>query len=98
VTADAATWQVPDDVTVAYLYDPFQGETLDAVIGQLIASVDRSPRRLRVIYVTPTGGGRFDELSRVQLIRCGRRAVLRWARAEYLRLYDIEPTTARVSG
>lgn len=91
VTADVATWEVPDDVTVAYLFDPVYRETLDAVLGRLVASVDRRPRRLRVIYLTPNGGGPFDESSRVRLIRYGRRAVRRWAQAEYLRLYEIQP-------
>jgi hypothetical protein len=53
VTADAARFRVPDDVTLAYIADPqgaFRGETLDAVLGDLIESIDRRPRRLRLIY------------------------------------------------
>jgi SAM-dependent methyltransferase len=53
VTADAAAWEVPDDVTVAYLYYPFVGDTFRRVIDNLVASYERAPRRLRLIYGLP---------------------------------------------
>ena len=53
VVADARDWAPPDDVTHAYLYNPFSGAVLDGALAQLLASHDRRPRRLRVIYVNP---------------------------------------------
>jgi SAM-dependent methyltransferase len=53
VTGDAASFRAPDDVTLTYIADPqgaFRGETLDAILGDLIESIDRHPRRLRLIY------------------------------------------------
>ena len=53
VTSDVVSYSVPDDVTVAYLYDPFTGSVFDAVMSALEASVERRPRRVRIVYVTP---------------------------------------------
>jgi SAM-dependent methyltransferase len=54
VTSDALDYAVPDDVTVAYLYDPFTGSVFETVMRGLEASVERHPRRLRIVYVTPS--------------------------------------------
>jgi hypothetical protein len=72
VVCDATTYQVPDDVTIAYLYDPFFGKTLDAVLRNLIDSIDSHPRRLRLIYVRPTGGA--------QVLATGRFRLVKWQR------------------
>jgi hypothetical protein len=53
VTSDVSDYSVPDDATVAYLYDPFTSSVFDAAMARLEASVERRPRRLRVVYVTP---------------------------------------------
>ncbi len=50
VTEDAALYVVPDDVTVAYLFAPFGGKIFHQVLFNLIASVDRRPRSLRLVY------------------------------------------------
>ncbi|MCW2990144.1 MAG: SAM-dependent methyltransferase [Solirubrobacterales bacterium] len=53
VTSDVLDYAVPDDVTIAYFYDPFTGPVFDAVLAKLRESVRRNPRRLRVVYLTP---------------------------------------------
>lgn len=53
VTADAAKYGVPDDVTVAYLYHPFAGATFRTVVDSLVDSLERRPRRMRLIYACP---------------------------------------------
>lgn len=101
ITADAAQYEVPNDVTVAYLYDPFFGSVLDAVISNLIASVDRSPRTLRIIYLGPREATRLERMSRVRFVRFGRRGVRRWAASDNLLMtrsrrtvpQDVEPAT-----
>lgn len=50
LAADAMTWEVPDDVTVAYLFNPFIGGVMKAVQEQLRASLVRRPRPMRVLY------------------------------------------------
>jgi SAM-dependent methyltransferase len=54
VNADVADYTVPDDVTVAYFHDPFTGPLFDSVVAQLRRSVERQPRRVRIVYLTPT--------------------------------------------
>jgi SAM-dependent methyltransferase len=91
VTCDVQDYEVPDDVSVAYFYEPFRGPISSAVIAKLIASVDRTPRRLRVVY---NGDERVSGLAgnhRARLVRHGRRRLRRWRPAPYLRLYEIEP-------
>jgi SAM-dependent methyltransferase len=50
VTADATEFEIPDDMTYAYFYYPFVGDTFARVIANIVASLDRNPRRLRIIY------------------------------------------------
>jgi SAM-dependent methyltransferase len=51
--ADARTYEMPDDVTIVFLYNPFQGEIFDAAIASLLRSVERNPRPVRIIYSNP---------------------------------------------
>ena len=64
VVADAKEFPVPDDLTIAYFWHPFTGETREAVLRGIIDSIDRHPRRVRLIYLGPHGAevlatGRF---------------------------------------
>jgi SAM-dependent methyltransferase len=93
VTADAVEWEVPDDVTVAYLFNPFTGSTFRAVIERLLASVDRRPRRLRIIYRNPRehdalmGTGRVVLTRRLRGMRPGRE----WSRSNAVYMYEVLP-------
>jgi SAM-dependent methyltransferase len=51
VVADAKDYRVPDDLTIAYFWHPFTGETLEAVLRGIVDSIDRQPRRVRLIYL-----------------------------------------------
>ena len=53
VVADAAEYAIPDDLTVMYLYYPFAGETFRRVMANVVESLDRTPRRLRIVYALP---------------------------------------------
>ena len=65
VTMDVVDFPVPDDMTVAFFYDPFVGDTFRRVIDNIVESLDRNPRPLRIIYAVPVmaeyvlGTGRF---------------------------------------
>jgi SAM-dependent methyltransferase len=95
VTGDVLEVDVPDDLTVAYLYNPFSGRIFQGLLENLIDSVDRVPRTLRLIYRTPMeherimATGRF----RVQRIRRGFRPGRKWADKMSIRLYVLEPRT-----
>ena len=53
VTADATTYDVPDDVTVVFLFNPFTGSILSAVQDNLRKSLLRCARPMQVVYVHP---------------------------------------------
>ena len=77
VTADVLDWQVPDDLTVVYLYSPFVGSLFTQVVQRLIDAHDRAPRPLRLVYNFPFEHNR--------LLATGRAAVVdvcpaRWPR------------------
>jgi SAM-dependent methyltransferase len=42
LTCDATEYEIPDDVTVAYFCDPFEGAAFQTVLDRLIASHDRA--------------------------------------------------------
>jgi len=46
--------EVPPDVSVVYFYNPFHGPMLGRVLDNLRASLEKTPRRMRVIYNNPT--------------------------------------------
>lgn len=52
VTADAAHYEVPDDVTLVYCYNPFHGDIFASALHNLKESLDRKPR-LRLICNMP---------------------------------------------
>jgi len=54
VRADVLEYEVPDDVTVAYFYNPFTGDIFAEIIRRLAVSVERNPREVRIIYAYPT--------------------------------------------
>jgi SAM-dependent methyltransferase len=92
VAGDAIGYRMPDDVTVIFMADPFRGPLFDAVVAKLITSVDRHPRRLRIIYSMPIEGGRLERTGRARLVRYGRRAGRPWATAPDLAMYEILPS------
>jgi len=53
VVADAREFPVPDDLTVAYFFRPFGAESFEIVLGRIVESIDRNPRRVWLIYVWP---------------------------------------------
>ena len=59
VVADAREYEVPDDITVVHLFNPFSGSLLKDVIQKLHAAVTRRPRPLTIIYGNP---GEFERM------------------------------------
>lgn len=93
VTSDVLAYEIPDDVTVIFFYNPFRGEIFEAVIQKLLESVDRRPRQMRVIYLFPTeleylrSTGRFRLVRRVR----GWRPTRQWARSYDAYLLEVLP-------
>jgi SAM-dependent methyltransferase len=53
LVADACEYQVPDDITVVHLFNPFGGSILTRVVQNIRDSLTRRPRRLSIIYGNP---------------------------------------------
>jgi precorrin-6B methylase 2 len=68
VTSDAVEFEVPDDMTHAYFNNPFTGETFKKVIDNITASIDRSPRRVTLIYEHPKMTDVLEATGRFQLV------------------------------
>jgi SAM-dependent methyltransferase len=68
VTADALEWEIPDEMTFAFLYSPFTGELFGRVLQRILASLERQPRVLRMVYDYPVehnqviGSGRAEAI------------------------------------
>jgi 16S rRNA G966 N2-methylase RsmD len=54
VNEDATRYEVPDDVTVIHLFNPFTGDIMTAVQRRIRESLERAPRHVRIIYAHPT--------------------------------------------
>ena len=97
ITSDVLAYEIPDDVTVAYLYNPFTGSIFRAVIDKLIASIERNPRMVRIVYNDPVeesvllaAGAR--ELRRVRGMRPSRE----WIRRSSIVLFALGPNAGRM--
>jgi SAM-dependent methyltransferase len=99
VSADVVDYEIPDDVTLVYLYNPFRGAVFDAAMRKLIASVDRRPRTVRVLYRTPLERARLEATGRFRLERVvhGLRPRREWSRYRSLRVYALEPRPGSAS-
>jgi SAM-dependent methyltransferase len=87
VTVDAAQFEVPDDVSIAYFYYPFAGETFRTVIANIVRSLDRSPRQVTLIYACPKLEDVILETKRFRrhsTVKGGRKDVLPWRVAIYV--------------
>ncbi len=93
VTADVLDYQIPDDVTIAFFANPFTGPIFASVIERLLASVDRSPRKLRIIYRNPVEREFLLGTARLRLVRRlpGRRPTAEWSRLNSTEMYVVVP-------
>lgn len=97
VTCDATRYRVPDDMTFAYLYNPFMGKVFDEVLANICDSLDRAPRRLTLIYGNPTMGDALIATGRFRLVRssAGIRRDIRNNRISIYESTDPTPTPPR---
>ena len=91
LTGDVTEYELPDDVTVIFMADPFRGPIFDAALANILASIDRHPRVIRLIYSNPTEGGRIELSGRARLVRLGRRRGRPWTTSPELAMYEIAP-------
>ena len=91
VVADVTEWEVPDDVTVAFMHNPFRGQVFEQAVAELLASLDRNPRRIRVIYRVPMEEQRLLATGRARLVQSfvGLRPGREWSRKMGTRVYEL---------
>lgn len=91
VTADVLTYDVPDDVTVAFFFDPFHGEIFSAVVNKLLASLARRPRELTILYMDPEEEQTLLAAG-ARLVKSigGMRPTRKWAHENSLRVYTLD--------
>ncbi len=89
VATDALDYAVPDDVTVVYFGNPFQGPVFGGVVAQLKASLERRPRRMRIVYGNPIEEQQLlDAGFRLTRRIRGMRPTREWSRSNAIRLYE----------
>jgi hypothetical protein len=71
INADISTVEVPDDLTVAYAFNPVQGDLFRGLLARIGDSLDRRPRKLRFIYGHPIHP---DEVTRSGHLSLARRS------------------------
>ena len=53
IQTDATKYELPSDVTVVFMFNPFLGDVLKAVQQQIRASLESHPRQLQLVYINP---------------------------------------------
>jgi hypothetical protein len=74
VTVDATAFEIPDDMTFAYFYHPFSDHTFNAVIDNIVRSLDRNSRRVTIIYQCPLMEASIIGTGRFRLVRTLKRS------------------------
>jgi SAM-dependent methyltransferase len=92
VLGDATTYELPDDVTVIFMYNPFAGQVFRLWLTRLIASLDRKPRRVRLGYVNPVEHDCLMSTGRCNFVGQfrGLRPTREWARTVSTHFYDLD--------
>jgi SAM-dependent methyltransferase len=96
VLADARSYAIADDVTIIFMYNPFGGDVFAQVMRNIFASLDRTPRRLRLVYHQPRDWQRLERTGRCRLIGTLRGMRPDGVRAFMLstRVYEVGPLAA----
>ena len=97
ITADVVNFQLPDDVTVVYFFDPFHGDIFSTVIANLLSSLHRRPRVLTIIYMDPEEEQCLLDAG-AQLIKSlgGMRPTRKWSQENSVRIYELSPVAPTV--
>ncbi len=90
VCVAAQEYEVPDDVTVVYFYNPFRGPVFADVVKNLVASLARRPRTARIIYLNPVEEAKLLAAgARVIKAHRGLRPGKKWSESNTLKMYEL---------
>ncbi|MFI6502846.1 methyltransferase domain-containing protein [Nonomuraea typhae] len=79
VQSDVLDYDIPDDVSVVFLNNPFRGEIFASAVERLLASAGRAPRPITMIYFNPVEEPHLLQTGRFQHVRT---VVPRWRKVE----------------
>ena len=90
VTTDVMNYELPDDVTMVYFFNPFHGKVFAAVLETILASLQRRPRELTIIYLDPSEEqALLDAGAKLVKATSGMRPTKTWARENSIRMYKL---------
>jgi 16S rRNA G966 N2-methylase RsmD len=69
VQTDVLAYEMPDDISVVFFNNPFQGPVFETVINRLVETLDRNPRQLKIIYYNPVEEQTVLGTGRAELVR-----------------------------
>jgi SAM-dependent methyltransferase len=72
VTIDATQWEVPDDLTYVYMFNPFAGDIFRQVLENISRSLDRRPRPLKLFYANPVHSSEVLATGQFEFVRTTR--------------------------
>lgn len=72
MTCDVLDYEIPDDMTYAYFYNPFVDDLFRQMLDNIIRSVDRNPRLVTLIYANPKMEPAILASGRFELVRTSR--------------------------
>lgn len=78
VTGDARTYEIPSAVSIIFFFNPFRAAAMEDVLRNIEASLEQTPRSLRVLFYGTRSSREFREQVR-------RHTRLRLARETYLK-------------
>lgn len=93
VNGDAVHYEIPDDVTVVFMYNPVRGDIFAAVVKNVLDSYDRRPRTLRIAYGNPIEEPILLSTGRIRMVRhlSGFRPGRDWSRSNSFKMYTVLP-------
>ena len=93
VDSDLLDWEIPDDLTIAYLHNAITGEPFERLVQRLLEFADRRGRPVRLIYVNPTQRSRLLASGRARQVPLPRTLVGRLARGvpSMIQRYELGP-------
>jgi precorrin-6B methylase 2 len=69
IHSDATTFTEIDDFNYFYFFNPFQGRVFERVFENIIASMDRNPRQVTLIYYHPRCHDLIQKTGRFKLVK-----------------------------
>jgi len=93
ICGDALVEPLPEDATIVFFYNPFDGEVFDRFIRHMLDAIERYPRPLRFVYLNPQAHDRLVATGRFRLVDRlrGMRPTHAWSQLLATHIYEVQP-------